>query len=118
MTDLGFLADFMIPVIVGICLCVGYVIKKWVKDVDNKYIPTVCAIILGMNCKNIVYRILVKRHKIDNCHAPLLICQYNQQFPIQIHSCQFRNLRYNRHDVCSMMEPLFLLVCTKHGYVR
>lgn len=40
MTDLGFLADFMIPVIVGICLCVGYVIKKWVKDVDNKYIPS------------------------------------------------------------------------------
>ena len=35
----------MIPVIVGICLCVGYVIKKWVKDVDNKYIPTVCALL-------------------------------------------------------------------------
>ena len=34
-----------IPVIVGICLCVGYVIKKWVKDVDNKYIPTVCALL-------------------------------------------------------------------------
>ena len=32
-------------VIVGICLCVGYVIKKWVKDVDNKYIPTVCALL-------------------------------------------------------------------------
>lgn len=45
MTDLGFLADFMILVIVGICLCVGYVIKKWVKDVDNKYIPTVCALL-------------------------------------------------------------------------
>lgn len=45
MTDLGFLADFMISVIVGICLCVGYVIKKWVKDVDNKYIPTVCALL-------------------------------------------------------------------------
>ena len=45
MGDLSFLADFMIPVIVGICLCVGYVIKKWVKDVDNKYIPTVCALL-------------------------------------------------------------------------
>ena len=50
MTDLGFLADFMIPVIVGICLCVGHVIKKWVKDVDNKYIPTVCALLGGMEC--------------------------------------------------------------------
>lgn len=45
MSDLGFLNDFMIPVIVGICLCVGYVIKKWIKDVDNKYIPTVCAVL-------------------------------------------------------------------------
>ena len=45
MTDLGFLSEFMVPVIVGICLCVGYVIKKWIKDVDNKYIPTVCAIL-------------------------------------------------------------------------
>lgn len=45
MEDLSFLADFMIPVIVGICLCVGYVVKKWIKDVDNKYIPTICAIL-------------------------------------------------------------------------
>ena len=45
MTDLGFLSEYMIPVIVGICLCVGYVIKKWIKDVDNKYIPTVGAVL-------------------------------------------------------------------------
>lgn len=30
MADLGFLTEFMVPVIVGICLCVGYVIKKWI----------------------------------------------------------------------------------------
>ena len=45
MTDLGFLTEFMVPVIVGICLCVGYVVKKWIKDVDNKYIPTICAVL-------------------------------------------------------------------------
>lgn len=38
-----FLNEFMIPVIVGICLCVGYIVKRWIKDVDNKYIPTLCA---------------------------------------------------------------------------
>ncbi len=37
-------------VAVGICLCIGYVIKKWVKDVDNKYIPTVCAIVGVLVC--------------------------------------------------------------------
>ena len=40
-----FLNEFMLPVVLGICLCVGYVIKKWIKDVDNKYIPTIVAII-------------------------------------------------------------------------
>lgn len=35
--------EFVVPVICGICLCIGYVMKKWVKDVDNKYIPTVLA---------------------------------------------------------------------------
>ena len=33
-----FLNEFMLPVVLGICLCIGYIIKKWIKDVDNKYI--------------------------------------------------------------------------------
>ena len=36
-----FLNEYMIPVVIGICMCVGYIIKKWVKDIDNKWIPTV-----------------------------------------------------------------------------
>lgn len=36
-----FLNDYMLPVVLGICLCVGYVVKKWIKDVDNKFIPTI-----------------------------------------------------------------------------
>ena len=43
MTDLGFLTEFMVPVIVGICLCVGYVVKKWIKDVDNHLCGIRCA---------------------------------------------------------------------------
>lgn len=43
--DINFLAEYAIPVIVGICLCVGYVTKKWIKDVDNKFIPSICAVI-------------------------------------------------------------------------
>lgn len=39
--DISFLNEYVNLVIVGICLCVGYVIKRWVKDVDNKYIPTI-----------------------------------------------------------------------------
>lgn len=47
--DLGFLTEYMVPVIVGICLCVGFLVKKYIKDVDNKYIPTICALV-GILC--------------------------------------------------------------------
>ena len=43
--DISFLNNFCVPVIAGICLCVGFVVKKWVKDVDNKFIPTINAVL-------------------------------------------------------------------------
>lgn len=42
---MDFLNEFMLPVVLGICLAVGYVVKKWVKDVDNKFIPTIVAVL-------------------------------------------------------------------------
>lgn len=45
MENLNFLADYMTPVIIGICLCIGYIVKHWLKDVDNKIIPTLCAVL-------------------------------------------------------------------------
>ena len=41
--DISFLTEYMVPVIIGLCLCVGYIAKHWIADVDNKYIPTLCA---------------------------------------------------------------------------
>lgn len=35
------LEEYLMPVIVALCLIVGYIIKHWVKDADNKIIPTV-----------------------------------------------------------------------------
>lgn len=43
--DLNFLMDCAVPVIVGICLCIGYVIKTSFPKVDNKFIPCIMAII-------------------------------------------------------------------------
>lgn len=49
--DVSFLTEYMTPVIVGLCLCVGYIVKHWIKDVDNKIIPTLCAVIgVGIAC--------------------------------------------------------------------
>ena len=41
--DINFLTEYMIPVIMGICLCAGYIVKHWVADADNRIIPTLCA---------------------------------------------------------------------------
>lgn len=43
--DISFLSDYAVPVIVGLCLCIGYIVKHWIKDVDNKIIPTLCGVV-------------------------------------------------------------------------
>lgn len=35
-----FLNDYLNLIIVGLCLLFGFIVKKWIKDVDNKFIPT------------------------------------------------------------------------------
>lgn len=42
---MDFFNEFMMPVVFGICLCTGYIIKKWIADVDNKYIPGIVAVL-------------------------------------------------------------------------
>jgi Na+-driven multidrug efflux pump len=39
------LGQYTVAIIVAFCLAVGYILKKWVKDVDNKLIPTAVALI-------------------------------------------------------------------------
>lgn len=43
--NIEFLTEYMVPVIMGICLCIGFIVKHWIKDVDNKFIPTLCAVL-------------------------------------------------------------------------
>lgn len=43
--DLSFLSNYTVVVVVGICLVTGYIAKKWIKDLDNKYIPTMVALL-------------------------------------------------------------------------
>lgn len=45
MLDLIFLQEFCIPVIVGICLCTGYVIKTSIPKVANNLIPLIMALL-------------------------------------------------------------------------
>lgn len=44
--DLTFLTNYAVPIIVGICVCVGYILKNIVTtDVINKYIPLIMAVL-------------------------------------------------------------------------
>lgn len=43
--DLSFLDNYVILVIVWICVCVGYVLKNSFPKLDNKYIPLIMAIL-------------------------------------------------------------------------
>ena len=42
---MDFLKQYLVPVIIGLCLCAGYVTKHWIKDVSNKIIPTMRALL-------------------------------------------------------------------------
>ena len=44
--DLGFLAEYAVPIIVGICLCIGYMLKNVVKtDKINSFIPIIMGVL-------------------------------------------------------------------------
>lgn len=62
--DLSFLAEYQVPIIVGICLCIGYVIKHSLCFIPNKYIPLLMAVLglivnIGIN-KNITAEIVLQ----------------------------------------------------------
>ena len=43
---MDFLNDYMVLIVVGICLCVGYMIKHFITtDKVNKFIPTIMAVL-------------------------------------------------------------------------
>ena len=45
MIDLSFLTSYAVPVVIGICLCIGYVVKTSLTFIKNKYIPLIMAIV-------------------------------------------------------------------------
>ena len=43
--DLNFLTNYLVVLVVGICVCVGYVVKTSFPSIDNKHIPLIMAIL-------------------------------------------------------------------------
>lgn len=48
MDMMNFITEMYIPIVVAACLMIGYIVKKWVDDVDNKWIPTIVFILGGI----------------------------------------------------------------------
>lgn len=43
--DLNFITDMYVPIILVACLVVGYIVKRWIKDVEDKWIPTIVTVL-------------------------------------------------------------------------
>lgn len=43
--DFSIIEQYFVLTVVLACLVAGYIIKKWIKDVDNKYIPTIVTVL-------------------------------------------------------------------------
>lgn len=43
--DVNFLSEYVILLVLGICLCVGYILKNLIPSLDNKYIPAIMGVL-------------------------------------------------------------------------
>lgn len=43
--DISFIAEMYVPIILVACLVVGFVAKKWIRDLENKWIPTIVTVL-------------------------------------------------------------------------
>ena len=53
--DISVLTQYVSIVVVGICLCVGYIIKNSLDFIPNKYIPLIMAVL------GVVSNVLIKK---------------------------------------------------------
>ena len=37
--------EISMPIVIAACLLVGFILKKWLRDLDNKWIPTILAVL-------------------------------------------------------------------------
>ena len=57
------LQTYIIPVVLIACMVLGYILKAWIKDLDNKFIPTILTVfgavlagfIQGWSAPNCIY---------------------------------------------------------------
>lgn len=43
--DMSFFEGFYLPIVVAFCLMLGFILKKWIADENDKYIPTILIVV-------------------------------------------------------------------------
>lgn len=38
------LQTYLVPITMGICYCIGFVVKLWIPDTHHRWIPSICAV--------------------------------------------------------------------------
>ena len=60
--DYSFLSEYAVPIVVGICLCVRYILKKMIpSDKAGRYIPLIMAV-LGVGPERVAQYGFYSRH--------------------------------------------------------
>lgn len=62
-SDVTFFENIYIPAVCAFCLIFGFILKKWIKDKNNRFIPTIltltgailgCIVNYGITTENII----------------------------------------------------------------
>lgn len=89
------LENYLIPVIVVGCMCVGYVLKKWMPT-DDKYIPTILlflgaisgAILFGLDYEGVVKGMLSGLASVG-LHQVFYQFEKNKLIPMDIEGLKY-----------------------------
>lgn len=89
------LENYLIPVIVVGCMCVGYVLKKWMPT-DDKYIPTILlflgaisgAVLFGLDYEGIVKGMLSGLASVG-LHQVFYQFEKNKLIPMDIEGLKY-----------------------------
>ena len=89
------LENYLIPIIVVGCMCVGYVLKKWMPT-DDKYIPTILlflgaisgAILFGLDYEGIVKGMLSGLASVG-LHQVFYQLEKNKLIPMDIEGLKY-----------------------------
>ncbi len=93
--DLGFLQNYCIPTIVGICLCIGYVIKSSLDFISNKYIPLIM-LILGLSLNIFINKSITLDIILAGMFSGLASTGVHQMFKSLINESNYTNSKNNK----------------------